>query len=72
MIKRTKKMYTKYYREDTAEIKMSFKLWKIAMGRKRLQDQKYRKLNDIRKKFAEKEKKKYGYVTIKDLKHNTF
>ena len=58
-------MYKKYREQADPVYYMKYSVWKKATGRQKIHDRKYRELNKIREKFAEKEKKKYDYITIK-------
>jgi len=72
-LNRGKAAFTKYYKNSTAEIKMSYKIWHKATGRKAKLDSEYRKLNKLRRDFMKLEREKYDYITIrKEFKRKNF
>jgi len=73
MVKRCKAAYSKYFHSSTAEITMTYLVWKKATGRKRKLDTAYRKLNKLRTDFMKLEREKYNYITIKkEFKRKNF
>lgn len=73
MLKRCKAAYSKYYHSSTAEITMTYLVWKKAVGYKQRLDASYRKLNKIRRDFMKLEREKFNYITIrKEFKRKRF
>lgn len=64
MIYRAKAEYKKYIAESTAEITMSYYIWKRATGKKQKIDRGYAKLNKMRKAWMKREQT-FGYITMK-------
>lgn len=59
----SKILYAKYLETSTAEIQLSYYLWKKASGRKKIIDKKYNELNQLRRTFHKREKNTFNYVT---------
>lgn len=64
-LKYSKRMYNKYLANSTAEIKLSYPMWRIASGRQEVIDQRYKELNQLRRAFYKREKNVFHYGTMK-------